>query len=115
MNCIYVVVAFLFLAPAMANTWTYQVNINGTSGTSKVLDAGKNAFEAGPYDCEVTPVSQGNGTEFRSLICAVGSATVSTGGLCTKKGSKFPSVQYAILNLNGTKNLVTIVVACKFD
>lgn len=101
--------------PAMALTWTYQVNINGKPGQVKKVDAGKNTFEAGPYYCEVTPVILNNNTEFRSLVCAVGSGTVSTGGLCTRESAKVASVQYAILNLNGPKNSVNVVVACKFD
>ena len=105
----------LFMTPAMAITWTYQVNINGAQGQIKKVDAGKNSFEAGPYYCEVTPVVLNNNTEFRSLVCAVGSGTVSTGGLCTREGAKVASVQYAILNLNGPKNSVNVVVACKFD
>ncbi|GEM_PF-3298034 len=108
---------FLLLStlPAMALTWTHQVNINGAQGKVKKMDAGKNSFEAGPYYCEVTPVILNNNTEFRSLVCAVGSGTVSTGGLCTRKAAKVASVQYAILNLNGPKNSVNVVVACKFD
>jgi hypothetical protein len=99
----------------MANTWTYQVNVNGNAGKTKQIDGSKSTFDAGPYYCEVTPVSVANNTEYRSVICSVGSGTVSTGSLCTKKGAKFPSVQYAILNLSGPKNHVNIVVACKFD
>lgn len=108
---------FLLLAasPVLALSWTYQVNINGTPGQMKKVDAGKNSFEAGPYYCEVTPIILNNDTEFRSLICAVGSGTVSTGGLCTREKAKVASVQYAILNLNGPKNSVNVVVACKFD
>lgn len=98
-----------------ANTWSYQVNINGASGAVKKLDAGKNSFEAGPYYCEVTPTTEANSTEYRTLVCSVGTGTVSTGGLCTKKGAKFASVQYAILNVNGPKNVVNIVVSCKFN
>lgn len=108
--------AFLLLSlPTFAVSWTYQVNINNTPGTVKSIDSGKSSFDAGPYYCEVTPVTVNNNTEFRSLVCSVGSGTVSTGGLCTRKGSKTASVQYAILNLNGPKTLVNIVVACKFD
>ena len=100
---------------AYANIWTYQVNVNSSNGTVKNIDAGKNTFEAGPYYCEVSPVTVKNNTEYRSLACSVGVETVSTGGLRTRKNTKFPSVQYAILNLNGTKNLVNIVVACQFN
>lgn len=105
----------MFSISGMANTWSYQVNINGANGSSKKLDTGKNSFEAGPYFCEVTPVAENNKTQYRTLICSVGTGTVSTGGLCTIKGAKFPSVQYAILNLNGPKNIVNVVVACDFD
>lgn len=104
-----------FSMSVMANNWTYQVNINGANGSQKKMDAGKNSFEAGPYFCEVTPVIENNQTQYRTLICSVGTGTVSTGGLCTKKGSKFPSVQYAILNMNGPKNIVNVVVACHFN
>lgn len=103
-----------FVAEAYAVTWTYQVNVNGAPGQVKKIDAGKNTFEAGPYFCEVTPMVLKNNTEFRSLVCGVGAGTVSTGGLCTRKSVKVASVQYAILNLNGPKNNVNVVVACKF-
>lgn len=103
------------MSPVFANTWGYQVNINGSQGKVKEIGAGKATFEAGPYYCEVTPIVVNNQTEYRSLICTIGAGTVSTGALCTQKGAKFPSVQYAILNLNGPKNLVNVVVSCKFD
>lgn len=106
---------FFLMSPAFANTWSYQVNINGNPGRMKTIDSSKSSFDAGPYFCEVTPVNVTNNTEYRTLVCSVGSGTVSTGGLCTKKGTKFPSVQYAILNLNGPKNVVNVVVSCKFD
>lgn len=106
---------FLIMSPAFAVQWSYQVNINNNSGQVKKLDKAKNTFDAGPYYCEVTPVVVNNNTEYRSLVCSVGTGTVSTGGLCTRKGSKSASVQYAILNLNGPKNLVNVVVSCKFD
>lgn len=115
MKFLFVLMLSLFSFSSMANSWTYQVNINGANGSQKKIDNGKNSFEAGPYYCEVTPVSESNGTQYRSLVCSVGTGTVSTGGLCTKKGAKFPSVQYAILNLNGPKNIVNVVVACKFN
>ncbi|MFP5384511.1 MAG: hypothetical protein ACLGHN_00430 [Bacteriovoracia bacterium] len=105
----------LAMSPVFANTWKYQVNINGNKGAVKKIDSSKSKFDAGPYYCEVTPVTVSNNTEYRSLVCAVGSGTVSTGGLCTQKGSKFPSVQFAILNLNGPKNVVNVVVSCEFD
>lgn len=107
---------FLFLAATQTHAveWTYQVNVNNTAGTVKKIDAGKNSFDAGPHYCEVTPVIVNNNTEYRSLVCAVGTGTVSTGGLCTRKGAKVASVQYAILNLTGPKNLVNVVVSCKF-
>lgn len=112
----FITLAFIFFAlPLMANTWSYQVNINSDRGSVKKMDGSKTKFDAGPYYCEVTPIEVKNGTEYRSLICSVGTGTVSTGGLCTQKGSKFPSVQYAILNLNGPKNVVNVVVSCKFD
>ena len=108
--------SFLFLLnSAFAVSWSYQVNINGQSGDHKNIDSSKNSFEAGPHICEVTPVFVNNNTEYRSLLCSVGTGTVSTGGLCTIKGSKFASVQYAILNLNGPKDVVNVVVSCKFD
>lgn len=100
---------------AFAVNWSYQVNINNKPGSFKKLDNGKTSFDAGPFYCEVTPVIVNNKTEYRSLTCAIGSGSVSTGALCTQKASKFASVQYAILNLNGPKNLVNVVVACKFD
>lgn len=107
---------FLFLiTPAFAVTWNYQVNVNGSSGSLKKMDGAKSSFDAGPYYCEVTPVFVNNNTEYRSLVCSVGTGTVSTGGLCTRKGTKVASVQYAILNLNGPKNVVNVVVSCKFD
>jgi hypothetical protein len=105
---------FALMSPAFAVTWTYQVNVNNSQGKVKQIDSSKSSFEAGPYYCEVTPVVVNNNTEFRSLVCSVGSGTVSTGGLCTRKGAKVASVQYAILNLSGPKNLVNVVVACKF-
>lgn len=108
--------SFLFLTnTAFPASWSYQVNINGKSGDHKNIDSSKNSFEAGPHFCEVTPVFVNNNTEYRSLFCSVGTGTVSTGGLCTRKGSKVASVQYAILNLNGPKNVVNVVVSCKFD
>ena len=103
------------MSPVFANTWSYQVTIDGNQGKAKVIDGGKASFEAGPYYCEVTPVSVNNKTEYRSLVCSAGTGTVSTGGLCTQKGAKLASVQYAILNLNGPKNIVNVVVSCKFD
>jgi hypothetical protein len=108
-------VLFLIMSPAFAVTWTYQVNINNSNGSAKRIDSSKTSFDAGPYYCEVTPVVVTNNTEYRSLVCSVGTGTVSTGGLCTRKGTKVASVQYAILNLNGPKTLVNIVVSCKFD
>lgn len=102
------------MTSAFANTWRYQVNINGNQGPAKTIENGKSSFDAGPYYCEVTPVLEKNQTEYRSLTCAVGTGTVSTGGLCTQKGAKFASVQYAILNLNGPKNVINIVVSCDF-
>lgn len=99
---------------AFAVSWSYQVNVNGKAGASKAIDGGKATFDAGPYYCEVTPVKVNNNTEYRTLTCSVGSGTVSTGGLCTQKGSKFASVQYAILNLNGPKTLVNVVLSCQF-
>lgn len=110
-----VVVISLFVSNAFANGWTYQVTINSDRGGQKKISAAKSSFEAGPYYCEVTPVTESNGTEYRSLVCSVGTGTVGTGALCTKKGSKFPSVQYAILNLTGPKNVVNVTVACHFD
>ena len=115
MKSFFALVLFLVMSSAFANTWTYQVNQNNSTGSAKRIDNGKTSFDAGPYYCEVTPVTVNNNTEFRSLVCSVGTGTVSTGALCTRKGTKVASVQYAILNLNGPKNLVNIVVACKFD
>lgn len=105
----------LIMAPAFAVSWSYQVNINGSPGSMKNIDSSKSTFDAGPYYCEVTPVVVNNNTEYRSLVCSVGTGTVSTGGLCTRRGTKVASVQYAILNLNGPKNVVNVVVSCKFD
>lgn len=104
----------LFATPALASSWSYQVNINSNKGSVKKMDSSKTTFDAGPYYCEVTPVTVKNNTEYRTLVCSVGTGTVSTGGLCTRKGHKFPSVQYAILNLNGPKNVVNVVVSCNF-
>ncbi len=115
MKFIFFLSLMLFMTSGFANTWSYQVNINSDKGSAKKVESSKTTFEAGPYYCEVTPVNVKNNTEYRSLICSVGTGTVSTGGLCTRKGTKFPSVQYAILNLNGPKNVVNIVVSCKFD
>jgi hypothetical protein len=105
----------LMMLPAFAVTWSYQVNVNNEPGVVKKIDASRNGFEAGPYNCEVTPVAISNNTEYRSLVCSVGTGTVSTGGLCTRKGVKVASVQYAILNLTGPKNIVNVVVSCKFQ
>jgi|SRR5690606_1769295 len=104
----------LITSGAFAVSWSYQVNINGKAGSMKSMNSGKTTFDAGPYYCEVTPVKTNNKTEYRTLTCSVGAGTVSTGGLCTQKGSKFASVQYAILNLNGPKTLVNVVVSCQF-
>jgi hypothetical protein len=100
---------------AIANTWSYQVKVNSEPSKAINIDGGKSSFEAGPHYCEITPITINDNTEFRSLSCSVGSGSVSTGALCTKKGHKFPSVQYAILNLYGAKNLVNVVVSCHFD
>ena len=105
----------LTMAPAFAVSWSYQVNINGSAGSIKTIDSSKSTFDAGPYYCEVTPVIVNNNTEYRSLVCSVGTGTVSTGGLCTRRGTKVASVQYSILKLNGPKILVNVVVSCKFD
>lgn len=105
----------VIMAPASAVSWSYQVNVNGSSGPVKNIDSSKSTFDAGPYFCEVTPVIVNNNTEYRSLVCSVGTGTVSTGGLCTRRGTKVASVQYAILNLNGPKNVVNVVVSCKFE
>jgi hypothetical protein len=115
MKSLFLLSLLLFLTPVFANTWSVQVNINGSAGKMKSISGDKASFDAGPYYCEVTPVKEENGTEYRSLNCSVGAGIVGTGGLCTKKGTKFPSVQYAILNLNGPKNNVNVVVSCKFD
>ena len=109
--------AFLILttSPVFAVKWTYQVNINGNQGAIKNLDSTRKTFEAGNHFCEVTPVIVNNKTEYRSLNCTVGSSSVGTGGLCTRRGAKTASVQYAILNLNAPKHLVNVVVACRFE
>lgn len=112
-------ILFLSLALLMASntwavTWTYQVNINNEQGSTTVINSSKGTFDAGPHYCEITPVVIQNKTEFRTLVCSVGTGTVSTGALCTQKGAKVASVQYAILNLTGPKNLVNVVVACRF-
>jgi hypothetical protein len=108
--------SLLFLATSVsANIWSYQVNVNGQAGKTKMMNSSKSTFEAGTYDCEVSPLVVKNETEYRTLLCTMGSGTVSTGGLCTRKGAKFPSVQYAILNLSGPKSHVNVVVACKFE
>jgi hypothetical protein len=115
MKAFFVLSLLFLMLPAHAVVWNYQVNINESSGAVKKIDGSKSTFEAGPYYCEVTKVVDSNNTEFRSLICSVGAGTVSTGGLCTKKGAKVASVQYAILNLNGPKNNVNVVVSCNFE
>jgi hypothetical protein len=115
MKTFFIMFFMLLSYSAVANTWLYQVNINNNQGPVKKLNGEKNTFNAGAYYCEVAPVRNEGHTEYRSLTCAVGSGTVSTGGLCTQRGHKFPSVQYAILNLNGPKKLVTVVVSCRFD
>ena len=103
------------LTTAHAVTWTYQVNVNNEKGPVTKMDKGQNTFKAGPHKCEVSPTDVKNSTEYRSLSCGVDTVAVSTGGLCTQKCAKFSSVQYAILNFTGVKNLVNVVVACKFD
>lgn len=115
MKWFFVFVVTVMTSGAFANGWTYQVNINNDKGAQKRIENGKASFEAGPYYCEVTPVTVSNNTEYRSLVCTAGSGTVGTGALCTRKGAKFPSVQYAILNLTGPKNVVNVTVACHFD
>lgn len=100
---------------SVANTWSYQIKVNSDEKASTKLDNGKSSFEAGPHFCEVTPIALTDNTEYRSLSCSVGTGTVSTGALCTRKGHKYPSVQYAILNLYGAKDLVNVVVSCRFD
>ena len=111
-----IAMSLLFLAhSAFAVTWTYQVNVNGNPGTARKIDATRTTFEAGAHYCEVTPVVVTNGTEYRSITCGVGASTVSTGGLCTRKGVKVASVQYAILNINSPKQAINVVVACQFD
>lgn len=114
MKALFGLILFAMVNTAFAVTWSYQVNMNGSQGSVKYLDSSRSSFEAGPHYCEVTPVTVSNLTEFRTLNCSVGSATVSTGGLCTQKGSKNASVQYAILTMNGPKNSVNVVVSCKF-
>jgi hypothetical protein len=106
--------SFLLMPQLRANTWSYQVNINGNPGKINAIDEGKASFEAGSHFCEVTPVTVLNKTEYRTLVCSFGAGTVSTGGLCTQKGVKVPSVQYAILNLNGPKNQVSVTASCLF-
>lgn len=114
MKALFGLILFTLMNSAFAVTWSYQVNMNGNPGSVKYLDSSRTSFEAGPHYCEVTPVVTSNLTEFRTLTCSVGSATVSTGGLCTQKGAKSASVQYAILTMNGPKNNVNVVVSCKF-
>lgn len=115
MKYLFSVLLFLVMSPAFAVTWTYQVNINSNKGIVKTLDPTRNTFEAGNHYCEVTPVVVNNLTEFRSLNCGVGSGTVGTGGLCTRRGAKTASVQYAILNISDAKNVINVVVACNFE
>ncbi len=104
-----------FVSDASAVTWTYQVNVNNEKGSVKVLDKGMTSFKAGPHHCEVSQTDVKDSTEYRSLSCGVETISVSTGGLCTQKGAKFSTVQYAILNMAGIKNLVNVVVACGVD
>ena len=115
MKFLFTFLIFALTSPAFAVIWTYQVNINSNPGPVRALDSTRSTFEAGNHFCEVTPVTVNNQTEFRTLTCAMGAGTVSTGGLCTRKGAKTASVQYAILNLNDPKNVVSVVVACKFE
>lgn len=115
MKYLFTFLIFALTSPAFAVIWTYQVNVNNNPGAVRTLDSTRKTFEAGNHYCEVTPVVVSNQTEFRSLACAVGTGTVSTGGLCTRRTAKTASVQYAILNLNDPKNVINIVVACKFE
>lgn len=115
MKSLFAVLLSLAMSPAFAVVWTYQVNINNNPGAIKNMDDGRSTFEAGNHYCEVTPIVVNNNTEYRTLTCAVGTSTVSTGGLCTRRNSKTASVQYAILNLNSPKVSVNVVVACKFE
>jgi hypothetical protein len=115
MKYFFSVILIFIINSAIAVTWTYQVNVNDSKGGSHPLDSGRTIFAAGPHRCEVTPVSVANNTEYRTLNCGLDTYTVSTSGHCTRKGSKFSSVQYAMLDMSGTKNYVNVVVGCKFD
>lgn len=103
------------MSPSFAVVWTYQVNTGSKKGAVRLLDSKRNRFDAAGTNCEVTPVTVSNNTEFRTLSCGVGASIVSTGGLCTQKGAKVASVQYAILNITGHKELLNVVVACRFE
>ena len=111
----FVISLFFIMMPVYAISWNYQVNVNGKVGGIKKISDAKSTFEAGDYDCLVTPVSVSHSTEYRSLVCNFGTGTVSTGGLCTRREAKNSSVQYAILNLNGPKSSVNVVVSCGLD
>ena len=115
MKMLFALTLFSVLTSAQAVSWTYQVNVNNEKGPATKMDNGLTTFKAGPHKCEVSPTDVKNKTEYRSLSCGVETVAISTGGLCTQKGAKFSSVQYAILNFTGIKNLVNVVVACKFD
>lgn len=113
-------ILFFFFLTLLSTTshaviWSYQVNTNSTRGPVQTVDSSRVRFEASGYTCEVTPVVVKDKTEYRSLSCGVGTSVVSTGGLCTQKGSKVISVQYAILNISAPKELVNVVVSCRFD
>lgn len=114
---IFIITMSVFLTSffSRANNWTYQVNINNKKSLVREIFYGKVSFEAGPYVCEVSPISIADNTEYRTLTCSIGTSTVSTGGLCTRKNHKFPSVQYAILNITGAKTFVNVNVACNFE
>ena len=115
MKMILALTFFQVFTSAHAVSWTYQVSMNNEKGAVTRMEKGPTSFKAGPHKCEVSATDVKNNTEYRSLSCGVDTVAVSTGGLCTQKGAKFSSVQYAILNFTGVKNLVNVVVACKFD
>lgn len=115
MKLILGLLVLMISSSSFAVVWTYQVNSANKKGPVRVLETGRVRFDAGFTNCEVTPITVSNNTEYRTLSCAVGASVVSTGGLCTQKGAKFASVQYAILNITGAKELSNVVVACRFE
>jgi hypothetical protein len=113
-NLFAITLSLCITSAAHAVSWSYQVNSPNQQGVVHQIDSGRNTFEAGPHNCEVSPISVKNNTEFRTLMCGLDTYSISTGGLCTQKGSKISTVQYAILNVMGPKHSMNVVLSCKF-